>query len=180
MRINPTYLLPMLLTTVMGQTADTGTAHKAAAMALLNSNNKGAAGLACPATIGPVSTANSPAGPGAAKGGAAKGAPGGGAAKGAPAGPRPDPPKENWYAEGGKVFDNLFMLTTKVNSAWAVKTSEGIILIDTLFGYAAEESIVNEMKKAGLNPADIKYIVVSHAHGDHDGAVKFLQDTYKA
>ena len=172
MRKSSTILFPLFLTTLLGQPADTGTAHKAAATALLNSNNKGAAGLACPATIGAVSTANSPAGPGAAKGGpgAAKGP---GAEKGA--GPRPDPPKENWYAEGGKVFDNLYMLTTKVNSAWAVKTSQGIILIDTLFGYAAEESIVNELKRAGLNPADIKYIIVSHAHGDHDGAVKFLR-----
>ena len=71
------------------------------------------------------------------------------------------------------------MLTTKVNSAWAVKTSAGIILIDTLFGYAAQDAIVDGLKKVGLDPADIKYIIVSHAHGDHDGAVKFLQDTYK-
>ena len=70
------------------------------------------------------------------------------------------------------------MLTTKVNSAWAVKTSAGIILIDTLYGYAAQDEIVDGMKKLGLDPADIKYIVISHAHGDHDGAVKFLQDTY--
>jgi len=37
---------------------------------------------------------------------------------------------------------------------------------------------VDGMTKAGLDPANIKYIVVSHAHGDHDGSVKFLQDTY--
>jgi len=77
------------------------------------------------------------------------------------------------------VFDNLYMLTTKTNSAWAVKTSGGIILIDTLFGYAAQDAIVDGLKKVGLDPADIKYIIVSHAHGDHDGSVKFLQDTYK-
>ncbi len=144
------------------QPADTGTAHKAAVTALLNSNNAGAAHLACPATIGPVPTANSPAGPGRGRG------------------PRPIPPKEDWFAEGGRVFDNLYMLTTKMNSAWAVKTSEGIILLDTLFGYAAQDAIVDGLKKVGLDPADIKYIVVSHAHGDHDGSVKFLQDTYKA
>jgi metallo-beta-lactamase class B len=91
---------------------------------------------------------------------------------------RGTPPRENWYAEGGQVFDNLYMLTTKMNSAWAVKTSDGIILLDTLFGYAAQDEIVDGLKKVGLDPADIKYIVVSHAHGDHDGAVKFLQDTY--
>jgi metallo-beta-lactamase class B len=158
-----------------GQPADTGTAHKAAATALLNSNNAGAAHLACPAAIFPEPTANPPGG-GPARG---AGAPGAGRAGGrGPGGRGAVPPRENWYAEGGQVFDNLYMLTTKANSAWAVKTSAGIILIDTLFGYAAQDEIVDGMKKLGLDPADIKYIVVSHAHGDHDGAVKFLQDTY--
>jgi len=173
MRMNRSILFLLCLSTLLAQ--DTGTAHKAAATALLNSNNSGAARLACPATIGPVSTANSPAGPGRVGGPPA----GGGAAKGGGRGPAATPPKENWYAEGGQVFDNLYMLTTKANTAWAVKTTQGIILIDTLFGYAAQDAIVDGMKKAGLDPADIKYIIVSHAHGDHDGAVKFLQDTYK-
>jgi len=158
--------LVFLSAAAFAQLADTGTAHKAAATALVNSNNSGAARLACPATIGPLSTANPPGG----------GPP---RAAGAPApGPRPDPPKESWYAEGGQVFDNLYLLTTKTNSAWAVNTSAGIILIDTLFGYAAQDEIVDGLKKVGLDPANIKYIVVSHAHGDHDGSVKFLQDTY--
>lgn len=173
-----TMLLTILVLTscAVGQSADTATAHKAAATALLNSNNSGAAHLACPSTIGSVPTATAPAGPGRASGPpAARGGPNGGGR-----GSRAVPPKENWYAEGGQVFDNLYMLTTKMNSAWAVKTSEGIILIDTLFGYAAQDAIVDGLKQAGLNPADIKYIIVSHAHGDHDGSVKFLQDTYNA
>src|SRR3954468_13894305 len=106
MRTNPAILFPLFLTTVLAQSADTGTAHKAAATALLNSNNAGAARLACPATIGAVSTANSPAGPGRAGGppaggGAEKGA-AKGAAKGGGRGPAATPPKENWYAEGGQ------------------------------------------------------------------------------
>jgi metallo-beta-lactamase class B len=160
-----------LCVAVFAQTPDTGTAHKAAATALLNSNNTGAAHLACPATISLQPTANPPGGvPGRGAGFAGRGR--GGRGGGAP------PPRENWYAEGGQVFDNLYMLTTKTNSAWAVKTSAGIILLDTLFGYAAQDEIVEGMRKVGLDPADIKYVVVSHAHGDHDGAVKFLQDTY--
>ena len=35
------------------------------------------------------------------------------------------------------------------------------------------------MKKLGLNPADIKYAVVSHAHPDHDGGARFLQDHFR-
>src|SRR5690349_4610543 len=98
----------------IAQSADTGTAHKAAATALLNSNNTGAAHLACPATFGPVSTANSPAVPARVGGSPARrGGPGGGRGRGAV------PSKEDWFADGGQVFDNLYRLTTKMNSAWA-------------------------------------------------------------
>jgi metallo-beta-lactamase class B len=155
----------------LAQSADTGTAHKAAATALLNSNNAGVANVACPASIFPVPTYYSGGGgPPRTIGAPAGGGGGGGAAT--------TPPRDIWYAEGGQVFDNLYLLTTKANNAWAVNTSAGIILIDTLFGYAAQDEIVDGMKKAGLDPANIKYIVVSHAHGDHDGSVKFLQDAY--
>ena len=158
---------------VLAQTADTATAHKAAATALLNSNNTGAARLACPASISAVPTSNPPGGgPPRAAGDPGRGG------RGRGGGPGSTPPRDAWYAEGGQVFDNLYILTTKMNSAWAVNTSAGIILIDTLFGYAAQDEIVDGLKKVGLDPANIKYIVVSHAHGDHDGSVKFLQDTY--
>jgi metallo-beta-lactamase class B len=152
----------LLSSAVLAQSVDTGTAHKAAATALPNSNNSGAARLACPPTISAAPTPN----PG-----------GGGRGRGA-AGPASTPARDSWYAEGGQVFDNLYLLTTKMNSAWAVNTSAGIILIDTPFGYAARHEIVDGLKKVGLDPANIKYIVVSHAHGDHDGSVKILQDTY--
>ena len=167
-----------LTAAAFAQPADTATAHKAAATALLNSNNTGAAHLACPAAIFPEPMSTTPGGgpprPAGAPGEAGRGA----GAAGRGRGPGFVPPRENWYAEGGQVFDNLYMLTTKTNSAWAVKTSAGIILLDTLFGYAAQDEIVDGLKKVGLDPADVKYIVISHAHGDHDGAVKFLQDTY--
>lgn len=156
----------ILSAALFAQTPDTGAAHKAAATVLLNTNNIGAAHLACPDLTAPPGSAPAGRGPG-------RGARAGGR------GPATTPARETWYAEGGQVFDNLYMLTTRMNSAWAVKTSAGIILIDTLFGYAAQDEIVDGMKKLGLDPADIKYVIISHAHGDHDGAVKFMQDTYK-
>jgi len=166
-------LLLALSAAGLAQSTDTGTAHKAAATALLNSNNAGIANVACPASIFPVPTYY--AGGGGPPRAIGAPAPGSGN-RGTPA--RAIPARDTWYAEGGQVFDNLYLLTTKANNAWAVNTSAGIILIDTLFGYAAQDEIVDGLKKVGLDPANIKYIVVSHAHGDHDGSVKLLQDTY--
>src|SRR4029450_4620242 len=73
----------------------------------------------------------------------------------------PPPPRAPWYTDPGKVFDNLYFVGTKIHSAWALTTSEGIILIDTVYDYNSEEAIVEGMKKLGLDPATGKYVVMS-------------------
>jgi metallo-beta-lactamase class B len=91
-------------------------------------------------------------------------------------GPRATPPRDAWYAEPAKVADNLYFLGTKVHSAWALTGSEGIIVIEALFDYAAKDEILGGLKKLGLDPKKVKYVILSHAHGDHDGGAKLLQD----
>src|SRR5215471_5170738 len=92
--------------------------------------------------------------------------------------PPPPPARDTWYTEPAKVFDNLYFVGTKFHNAWALTTSDGIILLDTLYDYASEEAIVGGMKKLGLDPASVKYVIVTHAHGDHDGGAKLMQDRY--
>src|SRR5262249_47532095 len=46
--------------------------------------------------------------------------------------------------------------------------------------YMVQDQIVAGLKKLGLDPADIKYIIVSHGHTDHYLGARYLQDTYKA
>ncbi len=69
------------------------------------------------------------------------------------------PARETWYAEPARVFDNLYFVGGKVHSAWALTTSEGIILIDTIFPYNSEELIVGGLRKLGLDPKNIKYVL---------------------
>jgi len=97
---------------------------------------------------------------------------------GADVAPPPPPSRESWYTEPAKVFDNLYFVGTKFHSSWALTSSEGIILLDTLYDYASEEAIISGMKKVGLDPATVKYVVITHAHGDHDGGAKLMQDRF--
>jgi metallo-beta-lactamase class B len=92
--------------------------------------------------------------------------------------PSKAPPRESWYADPAKVFDNFYFVGGKVHSAWVLTTREGIILFDTLYPYNSEELIVGGMKKLGLDPKDIKYLLVSHAHGDHIGGAEMIQKRY--
>jgi metallo-beta-lactamase class B len=82
-------------------------------------------------------------------------------------------------AEPTKVFDNVYFLGTKFVSAWAITTSEGIILIDALNNdEEAERVITGGLRKLGLDPAQIKYLVISHAHGDHYGGAGHIVEKY--
>jgi metallo-beta-lactamase class B len=83
-----------------------------------------------------------------------------------------------FHVEPVKVFDNLYFVGEKEYSAWAVTTSEGIILVDTIWDYSVEDEIVGGLKKLGFDPAQIKYAVVTHGHRDHVGGAKYLQDHF--
>lgn len=94
--------------------------------------------------------------------------------------PPRDPPRAQWFTEPAKVFDNLYFVGSRIHSSWALTTNEGIILIDTLYDYNSEEAIVGGLKKLGLDPASVKYVIISHGHRDHVGGAKMMQDRFKS
>ncbi len=109
-------------------------------------------------------------GPAAGRGTAGRGA--GGAAS--------TPDRATWYASPYKVFDNLYWLGTRQHSSWALRTSDGIIIIDTNFAWATQPEIIDGLTTLGLNPRDIRYVIISHAHGDHDQGAAELQSRFGA
>ena len=90
--------------------------------------------------------------------------------------PSTAPPRETWYADAAQVFDNLYFVGGKLHSAWLLKTSAGYILLDTIYPYNSEELIVGGMQRLGLDPREIRYAVISHAHGDHLGGAELVQE----
>lgn len=83
-----------------------------------------------------------------------------------------------------KVFDNVFFLGEYTAwesspSAWGVDTGEGIVLIDALNADSVG-LIESGLSRLGRRPEEIKYIIVGHAHSDHYGGARYLQDKYGA
>jgi metallo-beta-lactamase class B len=75
-----------------------------------------------------------------------------------------------------RVFDQLYFVGENAVSAWAIDTPEGIILFDALNGPEdVSGTIVPGLKKLGLDATRIRYIVLTHAHGDHYGGVNALK-----
>ncbi len=94
--------------------------------------------------------------------------------------PRMNPNRASTYLEPKKAFDDLYWMGTLSRSSWALTTSDGIILYDTQGVYDAEDVIVGGLKKLGLDPASVKYVIISHAHENEVGGAKLMQERYGA
>jgi len=80
-----------------------------------------------------------------------------------------------------QVFDNLYWVGQGAVSAWVLKTTAGLVVIDSLVDAGQAQTIlVAGMAKLGLDPADIKYVLVTNEKPDHFGGAKYLQQTYGA
>ena len=87
---------------------------------------------------------------------------------------------EGQRAEPMKVFDNLYFIGQKAVTTWAISTPEGIVLIDAGYADRVDDTLVTGMKKVGLDPANIKLVLIAHGHDDHFGGAKKLHDRFGA
>ena len=67
-----------------------------------------------------------------------------------------------------KAFDNVWYVGVCWVSAWAVRTSDGVVLIDTLHD-PLTGILLDNLKKAGVQSSEIKYVLMTHGHLDHAG-----------
>jgi metallo-beta-lactamase class B len=77
-----------------------------------------------------------------------------------------------------KLFDNLYAVGNSETTVYALRTSDGIVLLDAGFENKVESVLVPQLQKAGLDPANVKYILLGHGHADHFGGSKYFQDHY--
>jgi len=81
-------------------------------------------------------------------------------------------------AEPIKLFDNLYFVGQKTVATWVISTPGGLVMIDSGYKERVEDTMLAGMKKLGLNPADLKYVLIAHEHADHFGGAKYLQEHY--
>jgi glyoxylase-like metal-dependent hydrolase (beta-lactamase superfamily II) len=93
-----------------------------------------------------------------------------------PTPPGGTPPKPNWYSPPAKIGDNLYFLGTRNHNTYALVSNKGeIILLDGNFEYATEAEIHEGLKAVGLDLNKVRYLIIAHAHGDHDGGAHLTE-----
>jgi metallo-beta-lactamase class B len=94
--------------------------------------------------------------------------------------PRENPNRKAAYLQPKQAFDDVYWMGTQGESAWLLTSSDGYILYDTANVYDAEDVLVGGMNKLGLDPAKVKYVIVSHGHRGESGGAYLFQSRYGA
>ncbi len=89
--------------------------------------------------------------------------------------PLPEEKKKPYllYEEPFRIAGNLYFVGNRWCSSHLIDTGEGLILLDTPCA-SAVSGLIDAIYRLGFQLRDLKYIVVSHAHPDHYGAVNAL------
>jgi metallo-beta-lactamase class B len=75
-----------------------------------------------------------------------------------------------------KLFDNVYAIGRTGTVVYAITTSAGIVLIDSGYADQLESVLLPGMKKVGLDPNTVRYVLLGHGHGDHFGGAAYFQD----
>ena len=77
------------------------------------------------------------------------------------------------YREPFQIAGNLYFVGNEWCSSHLIDTGEGLILLDTPCA-SALPGLIHSIYRLGFRLEELKYILVSHAHADHFGAVNAL------
>jgi len=84
---------------------------------------------------------------------------------------RPDDP----LIQPTKVFDNLFAVGRSGTTVWVVRTSAGLVLIDAGYADQLETVLLPGLRQLGLDPDQVRYVLIGHGHADHYGPASYFQ-----
>jgi metallo-beta-lactamase class B len=86
-----------------------------------------------------------------------------------------DPP-----LEPSKIFDNVYAIGNQGTVAYVIKTSDGLMMIDSLGANQVDTLLLPGFQKLGLDPKTIKTVIIAHGHADHFGGSFYLQEHFNA
>ncbi|WP_374524637.1 MBL fold metallo-hydrolase [Sphingopyxis sp.] len=88
---------------------------------------------------------------------------------------RPSVMETTDFLFGTRILDNVYYLGYLNLAAYAIRTPDGLVLVDAGGSEAHGRAILDWMTKAGFSPGDLKYIIVTHEHFDHFAGAPLLK-----
>src|ERR1700676_2034050 len=76
------------------------------------------------------------------------------------------------------IFDDVAIIGDRSTVMYVLKTSAGIMLIDSGYSTKVDSVLLPSLSQLGIEPATIKYILIAHGHPDHFGGAPYFQTHY--
>jgi metallo-beta-lactamase class B len=73
------------------------------------------------------------------------------------------------------IFDNVAIIGDRSTVMYVLKTSAGIMLIDSGYSNKLDSVLLPSLSQLGIKPAAVKYILIAHGHPDHFGGAPYFQ-----
>ena len=80
--------------------------------------------------------------------------------------------------EPTRIFDNVYAIGSTGTVAYVIQTSAGLIMIDALSPNELDSKLLPGFARLGLDPAQVKIILVAHGHADHFGGAGHFQQRF--
>ena len=75
------------------------------------------------------------------------------------------------------MFDNLYFIGNDAMACYLLDTSDGLVLLDCM-EHGFFKYIENGIQSLGFDPAELKYILITHGHVDHYGDSNLFREKY--
>lgn len=82
--------------------------------------------------------------------------------------------QEKRYVKPFRIYGNLYYVGDSWVCVHLIDTGAGLLMLDA-GNSGAQAMLVQSIWEMGFNPADVKWIILSHGHVDHFGAAGFFQ-----
>ncbi len=77
-----------------------------------------------------------------------------------------------------KIFDNVHVIGNAGTAVYVIQTSAGLLMIDSLGANQTDTQLMPGFQKLGLDPAQVKIIIMGHGHADHFGGSPYMQEHF--
>ncbi len=81
------------------------------------------------------------------------------------------------YISPFKIADDLYYVGDRLVCVHLIRTDEGLILLDAGY-HCTKHLLIESIIRLGFDPADVRWIILTHAHFDHYGAANEFRNLY--
>jgi metallo-beta-lactamase class B len=74
-----------------------------------------------------------------------------------------------------RILDDVYAIGNSGTTVYVVRTTAGLLMIDALFANQVDKQLLPGFRVLGLDPAQVKIVLVTHGHADHFGGAAYFR-----